>query len=105
MKRIAFLIAVMTIAGCGRSSDAPPPGKNGNIDGSRYLLAQEPAGAQPVKDVRAKAKNDDEITIVGRIGGNVNPWVEGRASFWIVDLSLRACSDIAGDECPTPWDY
>jgi hypothetical protein len=42
---------------------------------------------------------------VGRIGGSENPWIEGRAAFSIVDNSLKACSDIPGDNCPRPWDY
>ena len=32
-------------------------------------------------------------------------WIDGRAAFSIVDESLKACSDIPGDECPKPWDY
>jgi len=45
------------------------------------------------------------LIVVGRIGGSANPWVEGRAAFSIVDLSLKACSDREGDECAMPWDY
>jgi hypothetical protein len=45
------------------------------------------------------------VLVVGRIGGSKNPWIEGRAAFSIVDRSLRACSDIEGDNCPFPWDY
>jgi hypothetical protein len=58
-----------------------------------------------VTDVRASAADGEKVVVVGRIGGDVNPWVEGRAAFTIVDLSLQACSDIPGDSCPTPWDY
>ena len=43
--------------------------------------------------------------IAGRIGGSANPWIEGRAAFSIVDASLKACSDIPGDQCDKPWDY
>jgi hypothetical protein len=42
---------------------------------------------------------------VGRIGGDENPWIDGRAAFSIVDGSLKACSDIPGDKCEKPWDY
>ena len=31
------------------------------------------------------------------------PWVEGRAAFQLVDLSIKPCPDDEG--CPTPWDY
>jgi hypothetical protein len=32
-------------------------------------------------------------------------WIEGRAAFSLVDQSLKACSDVEGDDCPVPWDY
>ena len=31
--------------------------------------------------------------------------MNGFVAFSIVDDSLKACSDIEGDNCPTPWDY
>ena len=31
--------------------------------------------------------------------------MNGRAAFSIVDHSLKACSQIEGDDCKTPWDY
>ena len=31
--------------------------------------------------------------------------VKGLAAFSIVDQSLKACSDIPGDQCQKPWDY
>ena len=45
------------------------------------------------------------MTITGRIGGDVDPWVKGRATFLIADHSLKACSENEGDNCPTPWDF
>jgi len=68
-------------------------------------LNTEPDGGLDVIKVRAEAKDDDDVIIVGRIGGSENPWIEGRAAFSIVDPSLRACSDIPGDTCLVPWDY
>jgi hypothetical protein len=68
-------------------------------------LTSEPREAQDVIQARQQATDKTEIVVVGRIGGGVNPWVDGRAAFTIVDPSLKACSDIPGDSCPTPWDY
>ncbi|HEY8502982.1 MAG TPA: hypothetical protein VIL46_00270 [Gemmataceae bacterium] len=98
----AALIAVA--AGCAPepTPSAPAPAAG---DASAYLLDAEPAGAKGVVDARADAKDGEEVVVVGRIGGDVNPWVDGRAAFSIVDLSAQACSDIPGDNCPTPWDY
>jgi hypothetical protein len=47
----------------------------------------------------------DDIVVTGRIGGAVDPWVEGRAAFSIVDQTLVPCSERSGDSCKTPWDY
>src|SRR5262249_5187365 len=68
-------------------------------------LAEEPAGAKGVLEVKQAAKDGDDIVVVGCVGGRAAPLVKGRASFTIVDPSLRSCRDIEGDDCPTPWDY
>lgn len=105
-----FLIVVVLV-GCGKQP-AEPTGEGSqptqgvsNVDGAAFLLADDPAEAVDVIQVREKAKDGDDIVIVGRIGGSQNPWIDGRAAFSIVDSSLKACSDIEGDSCPMPWDY
>ena len=72
---------------------------------SPLLLATEPAGAKTVIEARKAVKDGEEIVVVGRIGGAVDPWVEGRAAFSIVDQTLIPCSERPGDSCTTPWDY
>jgi hypothetical protein len=66
-------------------------------------------GALEIIQARKSSKNDQPITVVGRIGGSLNPWVDGVAAFSIVDRSLKACSDGLSDgetcSCKTPWDY
>lgn len=75
------------------------------VDGSRYLLTSEPADSQGVIQARVAARDQEEIVVVGRIGGSATPWVEGRAAFSIVDLSLKSCAECGSDDCPKPWDY
>jgi hypothetical protein len=58
-----------------------------------------------VKAAKEAAKDQDEIVMVGRIGGDVNPWIEGQAAFLIVDSALKPCNEKDDDACPTPWDY
>jgi hypothetical protein len=99
----AFVVAIALAAGCSQSN--PPAAKAPAADGAKYLLAAEPAGAKTVKEVRGKAKDGDEIVIVGRIGGSAKPWIEGRAGFQFVDASFASCNEREGDSCPTPWDY
>lgn len=100
-----LLGTAMLTLGCsqGLDSQSTSPGKLPS--GEKYLLASEPQGAQDVIHVRENAQDEQTVIVVGRIGGSENPWVEGRAAFSIVDLSLHACSDKEGDECQTPWDY
>lgn len=110
MKRITFCLSVLAITmftgGCkDEVATEEPNGSQPNIDVTAYILDAEPAGAKDVITVREEAESDDEVVIVGRIGGSKDPWVEGRAAFSIVDTSLLACSDRAGDDCPAPWDY
>jgi len=93
------------VAGCGQSGSEPKATTAASVDGSKYLLAIEPEGAKTVIEARKDGKDNEEIVVVGRIGGSRNPWIEKRAAFSIVDGSLKACSDIPGDSCPTPWDY
>jgi hypothetical protein len=94
---------VVLVTGCGGGGGDGGDGASA-VD-SRYLLEAEPAGAQDVIQARASAATGDDVIVAGRIGGRIDPWIEGSAAFAIIDRSLKACSDIEGDECPTPWDY
>ena len=99
-------LANAVLIGCGTSAGptttktpaAQPPD-------ARYLLTEEPADAKAVIAVRKDAKDGDEVTITGQIGGDVNPWVAGRAAFLIADHSLVPCNERPGDTCETPWDF
>lgn len=114
MKRIKCLLCLSLLSGLsafiGCSQDAvtttpattaPKPA----LDGTKYLLVTEPAGATGVTNVRQDAKDKDSVVIVGRIGGSENPWVAGLAAFSIVDPSLKSCIDVGCDECDKPWDF
>jgi hypothetical protein len=72
---------------------------------SSMLLKKEPKGAVDVLALRKDAKDKQQVVVVGRIGGRVNPWVKGTAVFPIVDRTLKPCNEIPGDACKTPWDY
>ena len=103
-----LLGATWLLVGCGQPS-APPAATTKapapKIDGTKFVLAEEPADAKTVLEVREEAKDGDDVVIVGRIGGDRDPWVTDRASFLIVDPTLIPCNERKGDNCPTPWDY
>ena len=92
---------VLVAAGCTDDKPAEKP----PMDGTPYLLTSQPAGSLEVKELLSEAKDGDEVVVIGRIGGEKDPWVEGLAMFNIVDNSLVPCNEIPGDDCPFPWDY
>ncbi|MEX2188036.1 MAG: hypothetical protein WD875_14620 [Pirellulales bacterium] len=96
----------LVAAGCGSSGGGEANSSSGSSpDGKKYLLAEEPKGGQDVIKTRETSKDGDDVVVIGRIGGQENPWLDGMAGFRIVDSSLKACSDVPGDSCETPWDY
>ena len=107
------LAASLLTAGCGRegtpaadhSSAASAAAPSAGTDRARFLLAAEPAGARGVRDARKDAKDGDDVVIVGRIGGERKPWVDGRATFRVVDSAFKPCNERDDDGCKTPWDY
>lgn len=102
---LAGLAAVsLGIVGCGNGA-APPAttATSDNTESAVYVTKSEPAGAVAVGEARQSAKDKDEVVLVGRIGGSVEPFVDGLAAFTIVDPKVPYCSDDEG--CPTPWDY
>jgi len=110
MNELCKLVTVSSLATslamfAGCSTSAPPVASGPSAEGASYLLAAEPVTAKGVKDVRADAKDADDVTLIGRIGGDEKPWVEGQAAFVIVDSSLKPCNERPGDNCPSPWDY
>lgn len=70
------------------------------------LVTRGPAQGTPVTAAKASAQQGQEVVVVGRIGGSVNPFVADRAVFTIVDPALMSCADMDDpDHCKTPWDY
>lgn len=102
---VVTVMVLSVSAGCGTSSTAPPSSSAPSAEGAAYRLSSEPADARGVKAAKQATKDEEEVIIVGRIGGDVNPWIEGQAAFLVVDSGLKPCNEIEGDSCPTPWDY
>lgn len=106
MKSYQFLFAgvLVVIAGCSSSEPAPGPGSTaGAPANSQYVADVEPAGAVPVGEARKSVTDEQMVTLIGKIGGSAEPFVDGLAAFTIVDPKVPHCSPEEG--CPTPWDY
>ena len=95
------------------AAPAPTPANPGHAAGASAapglpdgLVVRGPAQGTHVAAAKAAARQGEEITIVGRIGGSVNPFVADRAIFTIADPALVSCADMDDpDHCKTPWDY
>ena len=105
MKRnlsIISLFAALFAIGCGQEQTQEVV-TGSDIDITPYGLTSEPENVVAIIDARAANNDGEEITLVGRIGGSKDPWVDGRAAFSLVDMSKTFCPPDEG--CPTPWDY
>lgn len=105
---IASITIAAALVGCNQSTSppaAPVAAANAAVapTTSKVVLDKRPADAKPVGEVRKSAADGADVSILGRIGGDTNPWVDGRAAFTIVDPKLEPCKPDEG--CPTPWDY
>ncbi len=93
----------MLLVGCGVSSSDPPPlptSAEAVAEARKLLVASEPPSPQSVIEVRQKGKHGDAVVVIGQIGGETKPFIEGRASFLLVDSSLKPTL-----ECDCPWDF
>jgi hypothetical protein len=110
---LAAVVAASIVVGCDKGTDdGRSKGDGAQVSAGAdalpagLVLSQAPAGARDVAAVRAEAKVGDPVVLRGRVGGSLSPFVEGRASFQLVDASLKACGEgTAMDNCKTPWDY
>jgi len=99
-----FLCVLTLVVGCGTSDvSAPVASSQPSPEGAQFVATTEPANAVPVGTARESAQDEQEVTLVGRIGGSTEPFVNGLAAFTIVDPKVPHCS--ADEGCPTPWDY
>jgi len=97
MNRVVLLFSlfVAALAAAGCSSSAPVSKQP--VD-QTLLLAAEPADPVEVLDAKDQAKDGEAVVIVGRLGGGVKPWIDGRAAFLLVDTRvLPACKE--GEKC------
>lgn len=94
---VALLFTAIALAGCAKN---PTPAAV--AADPRYLLPAEPSVSVGVVDFRGKAKTGEAVSVIGRVGGGVKPWIEGRAAFLLVDSGapLPCADDKCGPDCP-----
>ncbi|MFH5806678.1 hypothetical protein [Alienimonas sp. DA493] len=102
---LGALAIALAAVGCGApdgdvsATDAAAP----TVQNAAYLAPTEPEGAKGVGAVKETVEDGEEVTVVGLIGGDRAPFVDGLAAFTIVDPKVPYCA--ADEGCPTPWDY
>lgn len=89
------IVLAASLTGCGASSaDIDASASHAAaIDGSQFLLADEPDEAVGVISARESAEDGAPLVLVGRVGGSTNPWIEGRAAFTLLDASMSVVSE------------
>lgn len=107
---VSLLAAAIT--GCDNAADTaqrPAPAQTAPATAAlpaELVLPAAPADAKDVVAVRNEVKVGDTVVVRGRVGGSPSPIVENRASFQLVDASLKACGEgNPDDKCETPWDF
>ena len=100
---LGALLSALSLIVIGCAKEEPVETAEATQPDPAYLAGSEPAGAVGVGDARSSAKDDEDVVLVGRIGGSRKPFVEGLAAFTIVDPKVPHCP--AEEGCPTPWDY
>ena len=101
MKPIHFLslltlLSLPVAVGCGAAGESSVKAAHAapvSIDGSKFLLDEEPEDAVGVIEAREEAADGQSIVLVGRIGGSTNPWIEGRAAFMLLDASMNVVAE------------
>src|SRR3954468_13943053 len=73
-------ICLMLLAGCTQHSEISAAGK-------RFVLADEPAGAQGILDYRESKAEAGDVSLVGRVGLDKLKWSNQSAMFVITDPS------------------
>jgi len=97
-------VIAFSLLGCSEGQNEPPSAAaDPSGQESSYVVDTEPPGALAVGAARKTVEDEEEVVLVGRVGGSANPFVNGIAAFTIVDLKVPHCPDHEG--CPTPWDY
>jgi hypothetical protein len=71
-----------------------------------FFTTDRPAEVADLIQIKPTASVGDSVTFLARVGGRVEPFVDGIAIFTVADPSLLSC-ELMGEEdhCPLPWDY
>ena len=104
---ITFILISLLLFLCSSCSDDSSAVDNGGEKASLpqgFIVESGLGDALSVNDVRKNISSSKELVVEGFIGGRKRPFTKNSAVFILGDNSLETCDEIAGDNCPTPWD-
>ena len=108
---VVLVAAMGVVAGCDREKNTstggtstPAPAATAQLP-EGVLLKEAPGGAKGIAEIKKSAKPGDEVVLVGKVGGRVDPISKDRALLTVMDTSVTSCDKMPGDNCKTPWDY
>jgi len=91
------IVAVLMGASAIRAEDKLP---------ASLFLRESPTTASDVGELKKTAKEGEEVTLRGKIGGQAKDvFNSSRATFMVADMKLKSCDQMPGDTCKTPWDF
>jgi hypothetical protein len=108
---ITGMLFVWGTQGCDRPEETTPSPAKSTPKAAAAVLPDTlwakaaPSGARGVAEIKADATATGEVVVKGRLGGRVDPFVQGAAVFLLTDLKVKHCGELHGDACKTPWDY
>lgn len=107
---ITTLAAGLAVAGgCGKNETAEPSMERQPVQVDAFAGLFAPVGvdeAETITALRTRAKPGEQVTLVGKVMGMMEPFVPNRAAFVVGDEEVLVSCDLMGDEdhCETPWD-
>ena len=117
---VTFIVGAMALNGCSRGEAChqaesgesteqgaccPVTGETGVALPAGLFLSESPQEISGLASALRDASDGQAVTIRGRIGGQRDPFVNGRAAMMMVDPALPSCDSKDDDHCATPWDY
>lgn len=97
MNQLCLIATGALLCLCSTGCVGSPATQTPTAENGRFALASEPTGACDVMDFREEAKDGQSVVVLGRVGGGVKPWIDGRAAFLLVDERVSSSCD--DDQC------
>ncbi len=106
---VCAVLAMSMMIGCDGSDEADTSSNAGGASTASLpaglFLAAAPGEPVAVRQLKAQAKEGDEVIMHVVVGGEVNVFVPGRAIVKVIDTEMENLCLGPGDSCKTPWDY